>query len=291
MLLVCVIWGVNFSVMKFALQALEPFALTAIRFTIAAAVLWLVAVRLEPDTPLPWSVRWRLAGLGVLGNSCYQMGFIVGLDRTTAGNSALLIASTPLMTAVLGSALGVERLTRGVLTAVGLGTVGVALVVLAKGAGFSLDTMSGDLLTLGAVFCWALFTHGVRGMKDRASPLRVTAWTTLGGAPLLVAVGLPDLARLDWAAVGAATWGAVLYSALLSIVVAYLIWNRSVQHIGGNRTALYGVTVPLFALATAAIVLGERPTPVQLMGAAFIVASVLINVRAHTDGTADEPTA
>ncbi|TFH65470.1 MAG: EamA family transporter, partial [Gemmatimonadales bacterium] len=106
MLLVCLIWGINFSMMKFALRSLTPYALTTIRFTVASLVLWLVARALEPDTPLSWRLRLRLAGLGVIGNSFYQLGFLVGLERTTAGNSSLLVATTPLAIAVLGSALG-----------------------------------------------------------------------------------------------------------------------------------------------------------------------------------------
>jgi drug/metabolite transporter (DMT)-like permease len=289
MLLTCLIWGVNFSVMKFAMQSLPPFALNAIRFTVASATLWLVAAALEPGTPLPWRVRARLAGLGVLGNTLYQIGFILGLARTTAGNSSLLVASTPLMTAVFGSALGVERLTPAVAGAIGVGTVGVALVVFAKEVTFSLATMSGDLLTLAAVACWAIFTHGVRSVSRLASPLRVAAWTTIGGTPLLVLIGIPDLVRLDWGAVSPLTWGAVLYASFLSIVVAYLIWNRSVYRIGGNRTALLGVTVPVFALATAAIVLGERPTMVQLAGAGLILGSVVLNIVAHARATLSGP--
>lgn len=282
MLVVCLIWGVNFSMMKFAMQSLPPFALNAIRFTLASVTLWLVATTLEPDTPLPWRVRVRLAGLGVLGNTLYQIGFILGLARTTAGNSSLLVASTPLMTAVVGSALGVERLTPAVAGAIGVGTVGVALVVFAKEVSFSLATMSGDLLTLAAVVCWAFFTHGIRSVSGLASSLRVAAWTTLGGTPILVVLGIPGLLRLDWGAVDPLAWGAVVYASFLSIVVAYLIWNRSVYRIGGNRTALLGVTVPVFALATAAIALGERPTLVQIAGAALILGSVVLNIWAHS---------
>jgi len=285
MLAGCLIWGINFSVMKFALETLSPLALTAIRFAIASLVLWLVARSLEPDTPLPWPLRWRLAGLGVLGNTVYQIGFILGLQRTTAGNSSLLIASTPLMTAVLGRALGVERLTAGTKVAIAVGTLGVALVVLAKEVTFSLATMEGDILTLLAVLCWAAFTHGVQGVQGRASPLRVAAWTTMGGAIPLILIGLPAVARQDWSAVTVLTWGAVLYSALFSIVVAYVVWNRAVAQIGSSRTALLGVTVPLFALAAAAVALGERPTLVQLGGAALILASVVLSIRAkRTDG-------
>ena len=289
MLTVCLIWGVNFSVMKFLLRSLPPFGLTALRFLIAGGVLWLVARWLERGTRVPARTAWALAGLGVIGNTVYQVAFISGLARTTAGNSALLIASTPIMTALLGAGLGAERITRPVGAAIGLGTLGVVLVVLGhgRGLGFSPATLPGDALTLLAVVFWASFTHGVRRIGASVSPLQVATFTTLGGAPGLVLAGWTDLRAQDWSAVSAASWGALLYSALLSIVVAYVIWNRSVRQIGANRTALFGITTPLFALAAAAVMLGERPSPGQLVGAVFILASVGVNVLAHWQAGAD----
>ncbi len=284
MLLVCLIWGINFSVMKFALGTLSPMGLSALRFTIASAALWLVARWLEPDARVPRRTWWTLAGLGVIGNTLYQLGFINGLARSTAGNSSLLIASTPLSIAVLGAAIGAERITRAVGAAVGLGTLGVVLVVLGHGQGgvsFSTATLPGDLMTLSAVVCWAVFTHGVRRLVGRVTPLQVSAITTIGGTPGLVLLGAGDLARLDWGAVSPGAWAAVLYSAMLSIVFCYVMWNRSLSRIGANRTALFGITTPLFALVTAAIALNERATPGQLVGALMIVASVGVNVLAH----------
>jgi drug/metabolite transporter (DMT)-like permease len=277
MLLTCLIWGINFSVMKFAMESLAPLGLNAIRFTVAGVTLWLVARWLEPGVRVPRPTLWKLAGLGVVGNTLYQLGFITGLDRTTAGNSALLIASTPVVTALLGAALGVERVSRGMAWAIGVGTVGVLLVVLAKadGVGFSLETLGGDLLTLSAVVCWAFYTHGVRRVGLGVSPLRTAAVSILGGTPLLVLAGVPSLLVQDWAAVGGATWGAVAYASFLSIVVSYVLWNRSLYRIGANRTALFGITTPVFAIAAAAIMLGERPSAVQLLGAALIVGSVV----------------
>ncbi|MCL6506205.1 MAG: DMT family transporter [Bryobacteraceae bacterium] len=284
-LLTCLIWGVNFSVMKFAMESLAPLALTAVRFVIASATLWLVARWLEPRVAIPRAAGWKLAGLGVVGNTLYQLGFIIGLHQTTAGNSALLIASTPVVTALLGAALGVERVTRGIAWSMGIGTLGVVLVVVANtgGVGFSLDTLTGDLLTLSAVVCWAAYTHGVRSVGPAVSPLRAAALSILGGTPLLVLAGIPSLLVQDWSRVTPAAWGAVLYSALLSIVVSYVLWNRSLYRLGSNRTSLFGITTPLFAIAAAAVILGERPTPVQLLGAALIIGSVAGNVWAHRE--------
>lgn len=285
MLVVCLIWGVNFSVLKYSLGYIGPFGITAIRFGVASVVLWLVARALEPGVPLPWALRLRLMALGVLGNSVYQLGFMLGLMRTTAGNSSLLIAATPLVTAALGVGLGVEKLTRGVKIAIGVGTLGVALVVLDSGrkTGFSMATMSGDLMTLAAVLFWSVFTLGVARVQERsnASPLQVTTWTVIGGTPPLLLVGAPELLALDWSALPATVWLALAYATFFSIVIAYALWSQSVAAVGGSRTALYGVTVPVVALATALVLLGEVPTPVQLLGAGLIVTSVVLNVRAH----------
>jgi drug/metabolite transporter (DMT)-like permease len=256
---------------------------SAIRFLLASVVLWLVMKRLEPEPRVAPRMVLVLLGLGVLGNTIYQMGFINGLARTTAGNSSLLIASTPLMTAVLGAALGLERMTRPVVLAIILGTVGVALVILGHGEriGFSTATLAGDSLTLSCVVSWSVFTHGVRRVGVAATPLQVATYTTIGGTPGLVLAGWRDLQAQDWSRVPAPAWGAYLYSALLSIVVCYVIWNRSVSRIGANRTALFGITTPLFALAAASLMLGERASVPQLVGAAFILGSVAVNVLAH----------
>jgi len=294
MLMVCAVWGVNFSMMKFALQTFEPFALAGVRFTVASAVLWLVARRLEPDVRVPVRTAWALLGLGVIGNTLYQVGFMLGLSETTAGNSSLLIASTPLMTAMVGLGLGVEQITRPVAVAIAIGTVGVALVVLGHGGevGFSFSTLTGDLLTLFAVLCWAFFSHGVRKVGADVSPLQVATLTTIGGAPGLLLAGWRDLAEQDWAAVSGATWGAVAYSTLLSIVLCYVIWNKSVSLLGANRTSLYSISTPLFAMSAAALMLGERPTGIQLVGALLILASVavtmLANWRTGGDPTCEE---
>ena len=280
MLLVCLIWGINFSMLKFGMQTLSPFTLTAARYLIATAVLWLVVRWLEPGVQVERRVAWRLMGLGVLGNTLYQAGFAVGLTMTTASNSSLLIASTPLVTALVGAGLGLEKLTRPVVVAIGLGTAGVVLIVLGShGTDFSMASMRGDALTIFAVCCWAFFTHGVRhiGAAD-VSPLQSTLLTTVGGTPGLVLLGLPGMLAQDWTAVSLPTWGALLYAALLSIVLCYMLWTRSVRVLGANRTALWGLTTPVFALTAAALMLGETITAVQVTGAVLIMGSVAVNL-------------
>jgi drug/metabolite transporter (DMT)-like permease len=282
MLLVCLIWGLNFSVTKLALAQIPPLPFTAVRFIISSLLLWLILRIAEPGIRQPRESMRTLILLGLVGNTFYQLLFTVGLDRTAATNSALILSTVPTVVALMAGALGLERITRRMWTGIALGTVGVVLVIATRGVGFEIGTLVGDLLTVFAVLCWAGYTVGLRRVPPGISPLRVTTVTTLAGTPGLVLAGLPGMITLDWAAVEVEAWAGLLYAAVLSLVVAYLLWNRSVKAVGGTRTAIYMCVTPLFAVIGAWLLLGERPHPLQGVGAVLIVAGVLL---ARVDGS------
>jgi drug/metabolite transporter (DMT)-like permease len=276
MLLVCLIWGVNFSVMKLAIAQMPALPFTAIRFTLASLLLWIVLRVTEGPARLPAPALRRLLVLGVVGNTCYQLAFILGLAHTTATNSSLIIATVPTVVAVFAGLRGLERITRRMWWGIGLGTLGVVLVIAASGVEFSTSTLHGDLLTVLAVLCWAGYTVGLRRLPTGVSPLRVTTVTTFAGMPGLVLAGLPGLIQLDWPSIPAKAWAAVAYATIFSLVIAYLLWNRSVQAVGGTRTAIYMCITPLVAVGAASVMLGEHARPAQGVGAVLIIAGVLL---------------
>ncbi|HEY5939796.1 MAG TPA: DMT family transporter, partial [Gemmatimonadales bacterium] len=284
MLLVCLIWGFNFSITKSAFDQLPPLAFTAIRFAISSVLLWLVLRVVEGPARLPPGAMKRLVLLGLVGNTFYQLAFMLGLSRTTASNSALILSTVPTVVAVFAGVLGLERITTRMRWGIALGMLGVVLVIATRGIAFDSETFSGDLLSLLAVLCWAGYTVGLRKVPQGVSPLRVTTITTIAGTPGLVLVGLPDVLRLDWGAVSTNAWLAVAYASILSLVVAYLLWNRSVKAIGGTRTAIYMCLTPIVAVLAAWLLLGERPHPLQGIGALFIITGVLLT---RTGGRTD----
>jgi drug/metabolite transporter (DMT)-like permease len=97
------------------------------------------------------------------------------------------------------------------------------------------------------------------------------------GALLLVVVASPRLVALDYGAISAAAWGSVLYAGIGALVIAYLLFYRGVQILGPTRTAMYGNLQPLIAIAVAWMMLGERPTVWQAVGAAFIMGGLLLS--------------
>jgi len=284
MLLVCLIWGFNFSITKSAFDQIPPLAFTAVRFAISSLLLWLVLRVVEGPAKLPPGAMRRLVLLGVVGNTFYQLAFMLGLARTTASNSALILSTVPTVVAVFAGALGLERITTRMRGGIALGMLGVGLVIATRGVAFDRGTFTGDLLSILAVLCWAGYTVGLRRVPQGVSPLRVTTITAIAGTPGLVLAGLPGVLRLDWGAVGARAWLAVAYASGLSLVVAYLLWNRSVKAIGGTRTAIYMCLTPVVAVLGAWLLLGERPHPFQGVGALFIITGVLLT---RTGGPAE----
>lgn len=276
MVLVTLFWGGNFTATKLAFTEIEPLAFTALRFTLATVVIWFIVRRVEGPVPIPRGTIWPLIILGVVGNTLYQIFFVEGLVRTSATKSSLILAAMPVVVTVAASLLGVEKVSRRQGIAILLATIGVVIVVFARGGTLDGGITMGEVLLLGGVVTWAIYTLLLRHWKLPISALRLTAWTLYTGTPGLVIVGIPALLRTDWGKVSVAGWGGTLYAALLSLIAAYILWNRGVAKLGAARTVAYNTIVPLVATVIAVVGLGERPGVAHLIGGVLIVGGVLL---------------
>lgn len=276
MLAVVAVWACNFIAMRFVLAELPLLVVGALRFTGSAVLLVLLLQLLEGSIGAPRETWGMLIMIGVVGNTIYQTLFMVGLQRTTVGNTAILLATSPLQTALLGALTGIEKATARLWAGLGLAFVGAALVV--GDGGFSIDprTFWGDLASLGAGTCWAISTLGVKKLPPQLSALRVTALTMVTGVPGLVLLAWPELRTQQWTGITSLAWGSLGYSIVFSLGVAYFLWNASVAAVGPNRTAIFNCLTPLLAMLIAWPVLHEVPGPVQWAGAILIVAGVIL---------------
>jgi drug/metabolite transporter (DMT)-like permease len=278
LLFMVVIWAVNFSVTKVALEEVHPLAFNAVRFPMAAALLYIV-LRSRGAIPLPTRAEVpRVLALGLLGNLLYQMFFIFGLDRTTAGNASLLLASTPIITALLSASFGHERVRPRVWIGVVATFAGILLIVLGGRAHVTTGeaTIVGDLIMFGASIAWAFYTVGSRPLVERYGALPTTAWTLWIGSAGLMLAGVREVWRTNWSGVSGLTWAALVYAGVLSIGVAYIIWYYGVERLGNTRTSTYSNVVPVIAMLVAWLWLGEVPSGAQLIGTAVILGGVSI---------------
>jgi len=272
------IWGANFSVVKFALRDLSPLAFNGLRFIISSACL-LVFLRMSGDSPRIERRHWpAIIGLGFVGTTVYQIVFIYGIDWTFAGNASLMLSATPIFTTLFSVASRQERTSLPVAAGVLLSVAGIALVVLGGpvGVSFTAGTVAGDLMVLAAGIAWSVYTVGSAPLVHRYGVLPVTATTTWAGTLGLLIASLPAFLRQNWSTVRPVSWLALLYSGGFAIAVAYFLWYQSVRQIGSTRTAVYTNFVPVVALVIAWLTLGEAPTLVQVIGAGGIIAGTLL---------------
>lgn len=278
LLAMATIWGANFTVVKYATQALAPLAFNGIRVLLAALALVTLAFLGNKARPSRRDVLVML-GLGLIGNGLYQLCFVEGVARTRPGDASLVIAASPAFIALLGRMTGVERVSARGAIGVALSIAGVALVVMgapAAGGGVMQSTFLGNALVVGAALCWAVYNILLKPLTHRVDGIQLSAITMTGGACLLVGFALPDILRTDWTAVGPLAWGAIAYSGFAALVVAYLFWYRGMRVLGPTRTAMYSNFQPVIALLVAWLAFGDMPGLIQVVGVVIISTGLVL---------------
>ncbi len=277
LLSMALIWAINFSVSKDALFRVPPLAFNALRFPFAALVVTLALWRRGGFRLPAREDRLRIVLLGFLGNLIYQFFFVFGLSRSRAGTASLILAGTPMVTALLGAASGREHVTRRVWWGIAATVVGIGLVVARispePGAG---NSRLGAFLMFAATLAWSVYSLGSRDLIRRYGSLPVTAWTLWSGTLAIVIAGVPSLASLDFGALAIRDWGAILYAGMMSIGVAYMLWSYGVRHLGATRTSAFSNVTPVLALLAAWLFLADRPTAAQIVGALVIIGGVSV---------------
>ena len=271
-----VFWAGNFIVVKGAIGVLPPVGFTFLRYLLASATL-LALLRWRTGTiRLPHGDILAIGLLGIVGFGCYQILWPVALQSIPAGDSALLIATTPVITALLAAATRADQPNAAKLAGALISFAGVAMVI---AAGQRLDlgaSLVGDGLTLVAAVCWALYTvFGARILR-RHSPLVATTWAIVAGTLFLAPVGIAQLVASDIHGVGLPVVLAVVYSGVIAAGLANVIVFKGLKLLGPTRVTALQSLVPALAVVLAAVFLGESIRPAQVIGGIVILAGVAL---------------
>jgi drug/metabolite transporter (DMT)-like permease len=276
------IWAVNFIVIKNVIGgALPPIAFTALRFVVASLVLLPLLRGLTPaERAVNSRDRRKIVGLGLIGNTLYQIFFIIALANTLPTNAALILATPPVFIALIGALFKLEKLTALAWLGIFMSFGGIALVILgnapAEISSSAVHPVLGDLLALGAAIMWALYTLLAAPVLQRHSPIKLTALTVAVGTVPLLAIATPSFLVTDWASVGLNVWLGVLYCGGLAIALGYIMWNRAVQQVGAARTAVYSNLTPVLVALIAWLVRGDPLTMYHVVGAIIILTGITL---------------
>jgi drug/metabolite transporter (DMT)-like permease len=268
------LWALNYVIAKRTVADLPGLAIAAVRMPVASLLLLAALPLVGVARRLP-SGAWRqlaFNGAALAGN---QVLFIVGLERTTPGHAALISATMPVIIALIARVRLGERLA--LLPAVGMALsmagVGVLVARADHAATPGDSSLTGDLLTLGAVICFALYVVGVRDVlaDGRVRAASATAWAHLFGAPWALAAGGWSALHAPWrhvTPVGRAGFG---YFVLGASVTAYLVHSLALSRMGATRAAAFNYLQPPVT-ATVSVALGfEQWTPLKSLGGILVL--------------------
>jgi drug/metabolite transporter (DMT)-like permease len=274
LLSVALMWASTFTLFKIAWREIDPVAFTALRFAamfvFAVAILAISTNRVRPrraDIP-------ALIASGLTGYFLYQMGFVLGLDRTSALASAILISTHPIFSVVVMWLTGKERPTGMEIAGVIVGFLGVAIFL--RGWDAFAAARPGDLFSLGAAAAFGAYGVVNQPLTKRFPSRELMAYGLASGGLLIALIGIPAMTRQDWGAVGLPAWTILVYAIVGPVYLAYVLWNWAIHHRGIPRTVVYGFLVPVLGGAMAIIGLNEDVAVEQVIGGMVVVAGLVV---------------
>ncbi len=281
LLVTVLLWSFNFTALRYGItHGFAPLAYAPLRWGLAGIALAALA-------------RWRnhslrvgrrdfavLAAAAAVGIFVNQISFVYALHLVSASTVALVFGTLPIFVSLISQLSGMERLRPQHWIATGVSFSGVGLVALGAPGGLSASA-GGILLALVTTLTFAVYSVAIVPVMRRNSPLVVNAVSALIGAALLGAVSGTVLAGQSWGEPGALAWGALLYSALISVALGNLFWFTAIDRVGPGRASLFANLQPFLGALFAVLVLSETLRAGQIAGGCVIAAGILLGRRAR----------
>ncbi len=277
-LLVVVVWGLNFVVIKVGLHNMPPLMLAGLRFLLVAfPAIFFIA---RPKIPLS-----LLLGYG-LTISFGQFAFLFSAIKfgMPAGLASLVLQAQAFFTIILGAFAFGERLHGKQLVGIALAVFGVLVLIEASLNGQHVG-MLGFMLTLAAALSWAggnIFNKKIMQHTARPAVMSLVVWSALIPIiPFFLASALldgPTQIVQSLVAIDMTTILSLVYLAFVATIVGYGIWGSLLGRYETWRVAPLSLLVPVVGLASAVVLLDETLTGLQLLGALLIMAGLYINV-------------
>jgi drug/metabolite transporter (DMT)-like permease len=285
-------WAGNMIVGRAVRGDIPPLSLNWWRWAVAVAVLLAFTGPLLKRQRAVLLAHWKLlvllAATGITGfHSCVYLG----LTRTTAINSALIVGLGPALIIPLAWILLGERITRFQALGVALSSLGAGTVIVRGEISIllGLDFNSGDLWLLLASGLWAIYSVLLRRKPREMDVMALTTAVILVGTLLCTPLYLWEISRGLVVPLSLESAAAIGYVGLFAGVLAYIAWNRGVSMVGPNKGGLFLHLLPVYGAGLAALLLGERLQLYHLTGFALILTGLLLTTRLGPAAAADDP--
>jgi drug/metabolite transporter (DMT)-like permease len=282
--LATLVWATNITLGRFLRDDIGPLTLAAARFALAAPIFLALLSRRPAAERRLGRDRWLLLGMALTGVVAFAPTLYLGLRYTTAVNATLINGFGPLITGLLAGLLIGEPMSRRQVAGAVVALVGIAVLISGGSTAFWQGSVAnpGDLILVGAVTLWGLYSVlGRRVMRHRPA-LSATALSSLLGLPLLVLAAVWEVGIMP-PRFSPQLLLAVLYIGVAPTVGGFLAWNAGVRRLGASGAMVFYNTLPLYGALLGYFVLGEPIGWAHLVGGTLVVAGALWAARKHKD--------
>lgn len=279
---VTMIWGGTFVAGRFLAGSLSPMFAASLRFLLASAALlvfmWLAKTPLARPTPRQWR---QLVLLGFFGIFFYNLCFFYGLHYINASRASLIVALNPAVIGLASWRLFKERLGRLKVAGIAVCIAGAGIVIVSRNPqllAVTADAWIGDLLILGCVASWGVYSLFSRELNQTLGPVQTVTYSILIGTVMLWTLAA-FRGELSWTALvdlGTAQWLSLIYLGVLGSALAYIGYYDGIRKIGATRSGVFIALNPLTAVILGALLLGEQLTLAMYLGGALILMGIYL---------------
>ncbi len=283
LVLVSIIWGGTFIAGRFLSGSIPPLLAASLRFIIASVTLLsFLALSRTPLTRINTRQGIKLMLLGFFGIFCYNIFFFYGLHHVSAARASLIVALNPAAIALASFAMHKEALSPAKLAGITLCLAGAAIVILVKDPTVLRSPHGrwyGDVLILGCVGSWVIYSVSSRSLSQAIGPLQTVTYSILAGTLLLcVATWMMGEVKLSvLVELKPPQWGGLFYLGVMGSALAYIWYYDGIRKIGATRSGVFIALNPLSAVLLGVILLDERLSASMGIGGIIIIIGILLS--------------
>jgi drug/metabolite transporter (DMT)-like permease len=272
------IWGGMYVVSKVVLDIIPPFLLVSSRLILGALTLVLVLI-IHGFPKISRRQLWQVLGVGFVGYGISLSLQFLGTKLSTAANGSLVTSATPAFVLIFASILLGEKVTWLRLTSLLLATLGVVAVIDPRSAQLNPDLFLGNLCLIGAAITWALYSVLVRKSTQDLDVLPFSLIAFLGGLPVSLPAGAWEWRTLGVGEISLGVAGGVLFLGIISTALAMVLWNTAFALVDASLASLTFFAQPVVGTVLGWLFLGEKITPLFLMGGFLIGLGLILSSR------------
>lgn len=276
--LVVLFWGAHYVFGKWGMLGFDPLTFNVLRYIGVTPLLFMILYLLEKDIRIRLRDWPELALLGLFGITIYQTLFIATVKYASATNASLLLAASPVFTAIFAGMTGQDHMGRQGWIGSSVAFMGVILVLLfgTNKVALGMEVWRGNLLGILTSCVWGLYPIIADRTLKKYSALKTITYSSFFGTLFFLVLGAKSVLAITWEAIPWIAWGSLLFSIVPATAYGQVVWYYGISKLGVNHVMSYMYAVPVVAVLSAVILLDEQIHALQIIGAAVIFIGIYL---------------